>query len=64
MEFYMRQKHAITDKFIEEIASKIEGVFLDNVMDYMKVDDIDLIDKEDLDDLFDIVLDAIDFNEG
>jgi hypothetical protein len=64
MEFYMRQKHAITDEFIEEMASKIEGVFLDNVMDYMKVDDIDLIDKEDLDDLFDIVLDAIDFNEG
>lgn len=63
MEFYMRQKHIFNDDQIEAIAANVKEVFLDSVMDYMKVYDTNLIDKEDLDNLFEIVLDAIDFSE-
>ena len=63
MEINVRQKHTFNDDQIEAIAANVKEVFLDSVMDYMKVYNINLIDKEDLDNLFEIVLDAIDFNE-
>lgn len=63
MEINVRSKHIFSDDQIGAIAANVKEVFLDNVMDYMKVYDTDLIDKGDLDDLFEVVLDAIDFNE-
>jgi len=63
MEVNVRQNHIFNDGQIGEIAARVKEVFLDNVMYYMNVDDIDLIDKGDLDDLFEVVLDAINFNE-
>lgn len=63
MEISVRHNYKFTNEHIAEIADNIKEVFLDNVMDYMKVYDTDLIDKDDLDTLFEAVLDRIDFKE-
>ncbi len=63
MEINVRHSYKFNNEQIEEIAANIKEVFLDNVTDYMKVYDTSLIDKDDLDNLFETVLDRINFNE-
>ena len=63
MEISVRHSYKFNNEQIEEMAEQIKECFLEIVTDNMKVYDTDLIDKGDLDDLFEVVLDAIDFNE-
>ena len=63
MEINVRHSYKFNNEQIEEMAEQIKECFLEIVTDNMRVYDTNLIDKDDLDNLFEAVLDRIDFNE-
>ena len=63
MEISVRHSYKFNNEQIEEMAEQIKECFLEIVTDNMKVYDTSLIDKDDLDNLFEAVLDRINFNE-
>lgn len=63
MEISVRHNYKFNNEQIEEMAEQIKECFLEIVTDNMRVYDTSLIDKDDLDDLFEAVLDRINFNE-
>lgn len=63
MEINVRHNYKFTNERIQEMAEQIKECFLEIVTDTMRVYDTSLIDKDDLDNLFEAVLDRIDFTE-
>lgn len=63
MEISVRHSYKFNNEQVEEMAEQIKECFLEIVTDTMRVYDTSLIDKDDLDNLFEAVLDRINFNE-